>query len=89
MEQLGIPGEGEAPPHCAGIGLIKGKDDEDEDGGVEEQEAQAHKDPAEGSVASHSTATPSSPSPKRFIRPMHTMTTTIITREMALPRWGL
>ena len=78
------------PPHTALLlESLKEKHDEHEDGGVEEEEHQQDEQPGERSVSLHSSTASPSPSPKRFITPMQMRTITIITREMALPRWGL
>ena len=63
------------------------KIDNQQDGGVEEQKHQEHEDPAsDTALFFHSTTACSSPSPKRFIIHMQTMTMIIIIRAMALPR---
>ena len=89
LEELVVPVQGEAAPHGVGLGVVEGEDDEHEDGGVEEEEHQYQEQPGEDSVLFHRTTASPSPSPKRFMIPMLTRTMTIITREMAEPRWGL
>ena len=89
MEQLYIPVQGEATPDPIALGGVEGKDDEQDDGGVQENVHQQGKYPGGNAMLSHSTATPSSPSPKRFIMAIRISTITIITRAMAEPRWGL
>ena len=89
LKQLRVPLEGEAAPDRAALGGVEGEGHQHQDGGVQEDEDQNQKELAENSVAFHSSTASPSPSPKRFIIPMHTSTITIITREMAEPRWGL
>ena len=89
LKELQIPLEGKALPDPVAPPGVKGEDDEQGDGGVEEQVYQNGKDPGRNPALAHRTATPSSPSPKRFMTAMHTRTMTIITRAMAEPRWGL
>ena len=68
----------------------KGENDKQENGKVEEQEYQSHKQAVSNTaLLFHSITACSSPSPKWFMTTMHTTTTSIITREMAAPRWGL
>ena len=89
LEELPVPVQGKAGPHRLALGGVEGKDHQDQDGGVEEKKNQEHKQAADESVFLHRTVTPSSPSPKRFITAIQTRTMTIITRDMAEPRWGL
>ena len=88
-KELLIPVQGKTAPDDVAVALVEGKDDEQEDGGVQEQKHQGHEKAVEGGILSHSITACSSPSPKRFMTHMQTTTMTIITREMAAPSWGL
>ena len=90
LEEGFVPVQGKAGPDDVAVALIKGKDNQQKNGRVEEQEDQGHQGPAAQAVLSfHSITACSSPSPKRFMTTMQTTTMTIITREMAAPSWGL
>ena len=92
LQQLGVPVEGEALPHAGAVAGVEGEHDEDDDGRIEEQAHQDHQNAVADGVAfslSHSITACSSPSPKRFMTSIQITTTTIITREMAAPSWGL
>ena len=85
-----IPVKGKSLPHSVTLTRIERKDDEQKDWGIQEQEDQAHEQAASGMTRFvHSITACSSPSPKWFITTMQATTTTIITIEMAAPRWGL
>ena len=47
QEQFGIPVQGEAAPYRVGLGVVEGKDDQHEDGGIEEEEHDDQKKPLE------------------------------------------
>ena len=90
LEQGFVPVQRETLPHRAGIPGVEGKDNEQENGQVEKQEHQADEQTTAQTIGLfHNTIASSSPSPKWFMMTMHTTTMTIITREMAAPRWGL
>ena len=92
VEQLSVPVEGEALPHAGAGALVKGENNQDKDGRIQEQRHQRHQKAVEkpvGLLSLHSITACSSPSPKRFITSMHTTTMIIITRLMAAPSWGL
>ena len=86
-KQLPIPVQGKAGPYRAAAGVVEGKDDEYQNGGVKEHKDQRHGEAAEerGGTA-HSITACSSPSPKRFITDMQMTTITIITSATAEPR---
>ena len=86
-EELGIPVQREALPDHVAVACVEGKDDQQDDGGVEKHEHQHHKQAVEKRIVLfHIITACSSPSPKRFMITMQTTTITIITREMAAPR---
>ena len=86
-EQLGVPVQGKALPDHVAVACVEGKDDQQDDGGVEKHEHQHHKQAAEKRIVLfHIITACSSPSPKRFMTTMQMTTITIITREMAAPR---
>ena len=89
LEQLFVPVQREALPDHAALTGVEGEDDQKKDGGVQEQEHQSHKQASGGVILFHSIIASSSPSPKWFITTMQATTTTIMTMEMAAPRWGL
>ena len=92
LEQLGIPPQGEALPHHAGVCGVEGVENEQQNGGIEEEEHHTDEDAVAQAVflvQTHSITACSSPSPKRFIIHMQATTMTIITRAMAEPRCGL
>ena len=89
LEELEIPVQREPAPHGVALGVIKGEDDEHENGGVEEEKHDEDKKSGEDTIFLHSSTASPSPSPKRFISPMLNRTMIIMTREMAEPRWGL
>ena len=87
-EELRVPMEGEALPDHVAVAGVKGKDDQQHDGRVEEHEHQRHKQAVQKRIIIllHIITACSSPSPKRFMTTMQMTTITIITREMAAPR---
>ena len=86
-EELRVPMEGEALPDHVAVAGVKGKDDQQHDGRVEEHEHQRHKQAVQKRIVLlHIITACSSPSPKRFMTTMQMTTITIITREMAAPR---
>ena len=89
LEQFQVPVQSETAPYRVGLGVVEGKDDQYEDGSIEEEEHDDQKKSGNKTVLFHRTTASPSPSPKRFMIPMLTRTMTIITREMAEPRWGL
>ena len=90
VEQLVIPIQGEAGPYGAAFGVVEGKDNQNEDGGIKEEKDQSGHQAAEQRwFPIHSITACSSPSPKRFITVIQTTTTSIITRATAEPSWGL
>ena len=90
MEQLLVPVQGEACPDGVTAAFVERKDDQQQNGSVQEQEYQSGKRSVERRVFPfHSITACSSPSPKRFMTTMHTTTMIIMTREMAAPRCGL
>ena len=61
-------------------------------GAYRKKKDQEHEQPVEETVfllQAHSITACSSPSPKWFMTHMQAITMSIITRAMALPRWGL
>ena len=86
-EELCVPMEGEALPDHVAVAGVKGKDDQQHDGRIEEHEHQRHKQAVQKRIVLlHIITACSSPSPKRFMTTMQMTTITIITREMAAPR---
>ena len=86
-EELRVPMEGEALPDHVAVAGVKGKDDQQHDGRIEEHEHQRHKQAVQKRIVLlHIITACSSPSPKRFMTTMQMTTITIITREMAAPR---
>ena len=91
LEQHLIPAQGKSGPDrtALGIGVIKRKNDKEENRRIEEYKNQRHIDPRNRFFHISMPPPCDSPSSNSFMIPMQMRMSTIRTREIAEPRFGL